>query len=1063
MNPGVVSVQNSRVVFVAMFLVLVGGLVAYQQMGRLEDPEFTIKEALIITPYPGASGEEVAQEVTNPIESACQQLGQLKRVESESTRGRSIVSAVIKDRYDRDKIPQVWDELRRKVGDAQMKLPPSVRGKSMVIDDFGDVYGIFLAITGEGYSFPELRRYAEFLRRELVQVPNVKKVELFGEQQEVVYVEMSRLRLSQLGINEEQIYSHLQARNVAADGGRVRVGDEHLPLDPKGGFRSAEDMLELVIGSDGTGRQLFLKNVATLERSDQDPPRRLLRFDGKPAIGLGISTVQGGNVVTMGEGVRRKLDELKSNQPVGIEIGAINFQPEAVSVATREFIFNLGKAVTIVFVVLFFAMGRKTGVIIGIVLFLTIMATFLVMFMKGNLLMERISLGALIIALCMLTDNAIIVIEGIKVGIESGENRLAVVRDMVAENQWPLFGATAIGVIAFAAIGLSEDATGEYCNSLFWVILISLSLSWISSITVTPLLSYLMFKPSAGSGTGQTSDPYGGILFRIYRRLLVLALRFRWLVVVGSVLGFVLAAYGFTKVNQSFFPPATRPQFLVDVFLPAGTHIRQSEAFARDVQRYVQAQPGVTHVTSFIGGGGLRFLLVYAPEKENPAYVQFLIEMDDWPKIDELLADIQKRLDENYPNANAVAKKFLLGPGSGGRIQARFRGPDPAKLREVADQAMKILADDGGAICIRSDWREPEKVIRPGLRELQARRNGITRVEVAQALETSFEGRVVGFYRKPGSAGTGVFPQESRLLPIIARPPQSEREDVQALTSLQIWSPVAGRMIPLNQVTTDGEVVWEAPIVVRRDRFPTLTVHADPRSGLPSQLFKRVRAKIEQIDFPAGYSLDWGGEYENSRDARAALARPLPYVLALMVFIVVCLFNSIRITLLIWLIIPLAIIGVTTGLLITDKPFGFMALLGVLSLGGELIKNQIVVLSKIITEKDKGKSPYQAILDGGVAKSRPVSMVVFTTVLGMIPLLVDPFFGAMAVCIMFGLSFAAVLSLIVTPVLYAIFFNIHEGDAEQPVAKTVQPLGQQFWDPRGRKGASDVAANSAQE
>ncbi len=394
MNPGVLSVRNDRVVFVAMLFVLLGGIVAYQQIGRLEDPEFTIKEALIITPYLGASAEEVAQEVTNPIENACQQLGQLKSVESESVRGRSVVSAIIQDKYHRDAIPQVWDELRRKIADVQPRLPPAVRGQSMVIDDFGDVYGIFLAITGEGYSQSELRRYADFLRREMLLVPSVKKVELFGEQQEVVFLEISRQRLAQLGINEQQIYGKLQAKNVAVDGGRVRVGDKRIVIDPGGEFRSANDMLGLVIGSDRTGRQLFLKDVATLERGDQDPPRRLLRYDGKPAIGLGISTVQGGNVVTMGEGVRRKLEELKRYQPVGIEIGEINFQSEAVSAATNNFIFNLAKAVTIVFVVLLIAMGRKTGFIIGIVLFLTIMATFLVMYMKGDILMERISLGA---------------------------------------------------------------------------------------------------------------------------------------------------------------------------------------------------------------------------------------------------------------------------------------------------------------------------------------------------------------------------------------------------------------------------------------------------------------------------------------------------------------------------------------------------------------------------------------------------------------------------------------------------------------------------------------------
>jgi multidrug efflux pump subunit AcrB len=1027
MNLGVLTVQKNRIAFVSMLLIVVGGIVAYQRMGRLEDPEFTIKEALVITPYPGASAEDVAREVTNPIEIAVQQLGQLERVESESSRGRSVVSVVIKDEFDKHSIPQVWDELRRKIADAQPQLPPGARGQSMVIDDFGDVYGIFLAITGEGYSQQELRRYAEFLRRELLLATDVKKVDLFSEQQELVYLELSRHRLAQLGLNEEEIYGQLQARNVVADGGRVQVGDEHLPLDPKGGFNSADEMLELVIGSDRSGRQLILRDVATIERADRDPPRRILKYDGQQAIGLGISTVQGGNVVTMGQAVRAKLNELKRNQPIGIEIEEINFQPEAVTAATSDFIFNLIKAVSIVVIVLMFAMGLKTGLIIGMVLFLTIMATFLVMFLDGDILMERISLGALIIALCMLTDNAIIIIEGIKVGIEAGREKMEVVREAVFYNQWPLFGATAIAVIAFAAIGLSNDSTGEYCNSLFWVIFISLTLSWISAITITPLLSSMFFSPKApvAAGEADKSDPYGGPIFTAYRNLLALSLRWRGLVMVLSVVAFIASLWGFGYVKQSFFPPATRPQFMVDVFLPAGTHIRETESTAAAIEAYIQEQPGVTNVTTFVGGGGLRFMLVYSPERENRAYVQFLVDVSDPNDISQLILDIQKELDERFPNANAVAKKFLLGPGAGGRVQARFQGPDPAVLRRLADRAVRVIEDDGNAIGVRHDWREREKVIRPDLFELQARRNGITRVEVARALESGFEGRPVGFFREPG-ADRGLFPQETRLLPIVARPPLAERNDVDALRSMQIWSPVAGRMIPLSQVVSSVEVAWEDPVVMRRDRFPTITVHADPRSGLPSELFGRIRADVEKIKLPAGYSFEWGGEYEDSSNARAALAKSLPAALALMVLIVVCLFNSIRTTLVIWLIAPLAIIGVTVGLLLTGMPFGFMALLGVLSLGGEQIKNSIVVLSKVFQEIQRGADPYQALLSGSVAKLRPVMMVAITTVLGMIPLTQDPFFASMAVAIMFGLSFACVLTLIVAPVLFAIFYGIHE-------------------------------------
>ncbi len=1030
MNPGVLSIKYRQVLVCAVVLAVLGGFVAYRNLGRLEDPEFTIKEALIMTPYPGASASEVADEVSNPIERACQQLGQLDRVESESTRGMSIVTARIKDQYHKAAIPQVWDELRRKIHDVQPQMPPPVRGKSMVMDDFGDVYGIFLAITGEGYSSAELRRYADFLRRELLQVPGVRKVEFFAAQQEVAYLEISRQRLAQLGISEEQIYAKLQDKNIAADGGRVRVGDEHIALDPTGGFRSVQDMMGLVMGSDQSGRQFLLRDVATIQRGDRDPPSRLLRYDGKPAIGLGISAEQGGNIVKMGEAVHRKLTELKPNQPIGIELGEINFQPTSVDTAVRAFMFNLVKAVSIVFVVLIFTMGLRTGAIIGAVLFITIVTTFFVMYLKGDLLMERVSLGALIIALCMLTDNAIIVIEGCKVGIERGEDKLEAVREAVAQNQWPLFGATAIGILAFAAIGLSQDASGEMTNSLFWVILISLSLSWLASVTITPLLSYWLFKPTAGSADAANKDPYGGFFFRAYRRILALALRLRWLTVMVCLAAFVASIFGFGKVRQRFFPSSDRPQFMVDVFLPAATQIRETEALAAEVQRYIQALPNVTHVTAFIGSGGLRFLLVYSPERENPAFVQFLVDVDDWRKIDGLAANVQKRLDEHYPNANAVAQKFLLSLGQGGRIQARFSGSDSAVLRRLADQAEKILEDDGGAVCVRNDWREPVLLVRPQLLELQARRNGITRVDVAHTLQTSFEGRDVAFYREPGGTANGVYPKETRLLPIVSRPPPSEREDVGIIPSLQIWSPIAGRMIPLNQVVSGTEVVWENPVSMRRNRFQTVTVHADPRTGLPSELFNRVRSKIEHIERPPGYSLEWGGEFEDSNRARASLARPLPYVLALMVFICVCLFNSIRTTLLMWLVMPLSIVGVTAGLLITGMPFTFMALLGVLSLGGELIKMQIVVLSKSCAEIRKGKSPYQALIDAGTTKMRPVCMVVITTILGMIPLLLDPFFGAMAAGLMFGLAFAVVLCLIVTPVMYAIFYNVREPSTE---------------------------------
>ena len=683
MNAGEFSVRNNRIIIVAAVFVFLGGVMAYVNLGRLEDPEFTIKEALVITPYPGASAEEVAQEVTNPIESALQQLGQLERVESESTRGRSVVSAIIKDRFHADAIPQVWDELRRKINDVQSRLPPAVRGRSVVVDDFGDVYGVFLAITGDGFTQAELRRYAEFLRRELQTVPDVKKVDLFAEQQEVVYLEMSRQRLAQLGIDEERIYAQLQARNVAADGGRVRVGDAFLPIDPQGGFDSADDMLDLVIGAGGAGPQLTLRDVATVVRADEDPPRRLLRFDGKPGIGLGISTVRGGNVVSMGEAVQRKLDALRPLQPIGIEIGEINFQPTAVTVATGDFVFNLIKAVTIVFVLLLIAMGPRAGLSVGVVLGFTIVASLLIMYFRGGILLERISLGAFIIALCMLTDNAIVITESIKVGIESGKEKLGVIRDAVAHNQWPLFGATAIAIVAFAAIGLSEDNTGEYTRSLFYVIAISLTLSWVASITLTPLLGYALFKPRAGGDRGE--DPYRGAFFQGYRRLLVLSLRFRWAVLVIALGLFVAAVYGFGRVPQNFFPPATRPQFLVDAFLPAGTHIRDSEAFAESVEQ-------------FMHGAARRHARHVVRRRRRPALPARLLAGAGEPGVRAVPGRGRRRGEDRRPAAE--------GPGvPRAELPERQRGGEevPARPRRRAAASRRASAAPTRRRCAR--WR----------------------------------------------------------------------------------------------------------------------------------------------------------------------------------------------------------------------------------------------------------------------------------------------------------------------------------------------------------------------
>ncbi len=997
-----------RVVTLVLTVVMLGaGMVSYQGLSRLEDPEFTIKDALIITAYPGASAAEVEAEVSDRLEKAVQKMGQLKRVVSKSDRGLSTLTVTIKDKYDKYLLPQVWDELRRKVTDAQSDLPPGA-GPSLVVDDYGDVYGIFIAVTGDGYSYAEIKDVVDLLRRELLLVEDVGKIDTFGERTEAIYVELSRDRMSQLGIPPDAVINELRQKNLVTDSGRVEVGGEFITLNPTGEIKTVEQFSEVLISNLGSD-QIYLRDIARVWRGYVEPQNNLILHDMRPAIGLGISTVAGGNVIKMGEALKQRMLELKPQVPVGIEAGLVSVQSDAVNIAIKSFVISLLEAVAIVIVVLLVFMGVRSGLLIGFVLILTISGTFI--FLAPMMVaLERISLGALIIALGMLVDNAIVVVDGVLVRLEKGENAKFAAIEVVKQTAVPLLGATIIAILAFAAIGTSDDNTGEFCRSLYQVVLVSLLLSWVTAVTITPLLCIMFLKqPEEGH---VSEDPYGGKFYAIYKGLLRTCIRLKSLTIMVVVGLFVAALWGFQLVEQSFFPPSTRPQVMVDLWLPQGTHIKETEALAGDVGRYIKEQEGVTHITSLVGKGGLRFLLTYTPEKINSSYAQLLVDVDDPTKMDGLLVNIEAHLQQHYPNVLGYASKFQLGPGSTGKIQARLSGPDRSVLRELSGQVKAILSADPNAKAIRTDWRQRVKMVRPIVAEKQANLNGINRPDIARTLLEGFQGERVGVYR-----------EGDLLLPIILRAEEVNRSDINSLNNLQIWSPAAGSMIPLRQVITGFESGFEDEIIMRRNRKPTITIYADPISGPATVLFAKVRPQIEAIDLPPGYEMEWGGEYEDSGNAQAGLAASIPMFVMIMILITIMLFNSLRQPLIIWLVVPLALIGVTIGLLSANQPFGFMSLLGFLSLMGMLIKNAIVLIEEIVLQGNSDKDLMTAIVDSGVSRLRPVAMAALTTALGMIPLLFDAFFVAMATTIIAGLMFATLLTMIVVPVLYATFYK----------------------------------------
>ena len=1016
MNVAELSIRKSVITWVMTILLLVVGSYSFYQLAWLEDPEFTIKDAIIMTPYPGASAAEVEQEVTDVLEKAIQQLGQLKYVESRSSRGMSQIKAKIRDEYDAHVLPQVWDELRRKVNDAQAQLPPGA-GPSAVNDDFGDVYGIYLAITGEGYTYKETYEFAKLLQRELLHATDVKRIDLYGVQPEEVYVEMRRDKMSEFGISQQDIFDALTAKNLPVSSGHVTLGDEYIPVHPTGEFKSEKEFGDLLISATGrsSDRLVYLRDVAEIKRGYQNPPDTILRYDGEPAIGLGISTVLGGNVVNMGESLKEKMAQLLPQAPLGMKINSIAFQPDAVTTSINGFLVNLAQAVGIVILVLLIFMGVRSGMIIGSILLITITGTFIMMDAM-SVTLERISLGALVIALGMLVDNAIVVTDGMRMKMSQGEEALSAAREVVGRTGVPLLFATFIAILAFAAIGTSQDSTGEYCRTLFSVIMISLTLSWVTAVTITPLFCKTFLKTEKPQTGAEAKGPYDGAPFRFYKRFLSTAIRHRWITVAAVVGLFALSGFGFGFVKQMFFPESPRAQYYLDFWLPEGTHIRETERQMARAEEYLLAHETVEHVSTFIGGGQIRFLLIYTPESQWYSYAQILVDVDDFNNIPGMLNETLEELEALLPGTVINSRAFMMGPSEGGKIQLRIGGPDPEVLRELGNRAEAILLD------------------------------GITRPMLARAIEAAVEGSRAGVYR-----------EQDELLPIVARSPENERIDFTNLGAVQVWSPAARKMIPAGQVITSFETEFENPHLWRRDRTKMLRIHADQRRGLPSEFLARVKPKIEQAlgvdarqatgssvdaedwdgstiavidndrlplkDMP-GYYIAWGGEVEDSARAGAALAGYVPIFFGLMVLLVIVLFNSIKKTLIIWLTVPLAIIGVTAGLLLFNQPFGFMALLGVMSLAGMLIKNAIVLIDQIDLELSGGKQPFQAIVDSGVSRLTPVSMAALTTIFGMVPLLKDAFFVSMAVTIMFGLLFATILTLVVVPVLYAIFFQV---------------------------------------
>ncbi len=1011
MNLAEFAIKNQVLSVIVIALAIVGGWIAYKDMPRFEDPEFTIRTALVITQYPGATPLEVAEEVTEPLERALQQLQEVDDIESTSVNGRSEIKVNIKYEFSPTKadLQLIWTKVRNKVGDATLSLPPGV-GTPYVNDDFGDVYGLYYFLTGAGYTPAELRRYAKTLQSELLQVDGVAKVQMDGALSEAIFVEISQQNLRSLGVSRNTIYGTLEQQNAVVAAGEVDIGGQRLTIRPSGAIDSVEAIQNLLIDTSSEGRLVYLRDVAHVWRGYQTPPSKIYRFNGEPAIALGVSGVLGGNIVQIGNAISEKLVDAETRRPLGMELHQFYNQAQEVEVAVENFVVNVIAALVIVIITLLIFMGLKSAIVIGAVLLLTIAATLATMQIV-DIPMHRISLGALIIALGMMVDNAIVVTEGILVGVARGTKKLEIAKRIVTQTKWPLLGGTLVGIIAFAPIGFAPGSTAEYTGHLFWVIMISLLYSWLFAVTLTPLFCYWLFKEASGVEAGEAKE---NAFFRTYKSFLRGAIAGRLVVVAVVIALFVGSIWGFQFVKSGFFPASTSPQMVVDYWLPQGTRIEQTQEDIEKIEAYVRGLDGVVAVETSIGAGGIRYMLVYGPEQQNAAYAQLLVRTESYEQIDDLLINVQNYIDAGYPNAQGKVWRFVLGPGGGSKIEATFSGPDPAVLRGLADKAKAIMVADGGAISIKDDWRQQVSSIEPLYSHVKGQRAGISRTDLANAIATNFSGNTVGVYREGDD-----------LIPIISRAPLNERVGVDDIQNIQVLSSVTGQAVPIGQVVDGFQTVWDNGTLKRLDRIWTIKAQSDPLPGeLPSELLARIRADIEAIELPPGYNQVWDGEYGDSKESNDNLASTIPLGLLAMVLTVVVLFGTVKQPVVIWLVVPLALIGVVLGLVLTQTPMEFMAILGLLSLSGLLIKNAIVLVDQIDVEIAEGKARLDAIVEAASSRVRPVMMGTLTTVLGVLPLFADAFFKSMAVVIVFGLTFATILTLIIIPVLYAIFFRV---------------------------------------
>ena len=999
--------SKKPVTILLLVLVLAGGLLAYVKMGKLEDAPFTIKQALVLTPYPGASPSEVQSQVTDVLEESIQALGELYYLKTENRAGLSKITVYVKKETRADEMQQLWDKLRRKVSDVQSKLPEGA-GPSVVNDDFGDVLGVFYGLTGSGHSYRELEDEAKLIKNEILKVKDVAKVEIYGTQTPTIDISVSPSVMARSGITMADIARAFEAQNKVVDAGGIDVGSNRLRIESTGNFYSLDDIRNLTIVS-RTGEHFRLADITRIEESYQTPASNLMRINGQPAVGIAISTVPTGNVVDMAAAVKESLQQMSGSMSEGFELVTLYDQGYESAVANQGFILNLIISVLTVVAILLFFIGFKNGLLIGSGLVFSIFATLIVM-LCTDIALQRMSLAAIIIAMGMLVDNAIVVSDSALVNMQRGMRKRVAIMRACSSTALPLLAATVIAILTFLPIYFSPHITGELLSSLVIVIGVSLMFSWVFALTQTPFfIQEFVRRPRPEE---LKSTLFDGKYYNMFRRSLHWVIKHRYATIACMVLLLVLSAWSFKFIPKVFVPALDKQYFTVDVWLPEGSNIDETGKLAEEMAEYIRTHGEAEMVSTFIGRTPPRYYLSNVAFGPQSNYTQLLVKCHTSEESRRLNAALQDSIRLKFPGPLIKVNKFELSPLTEAVIEARFLGPDPAVLDSLVGQAIEIMRRNPKVADARNEWGNMALMLRPVYDPVKAGELGITKAQMMQSVKSISDGVPVGIYR-----------DNEKKVPVLLKSEGYDITDAASLGNFSVWN--GERSAPLSQVTERIETTWEFPQMRTYNRQLSMAAMCGVKPGhTMAEVHGEIRSEIEAMPLPPGYTFFWDSQYKDQGEAMEAIAKYFPLAFLMLIVILVALFGNFRQPIIILCILPLSLIGVAVGMLLTGFDFGFFPIAGWLGLLGMIIKNVIVLIDEINIQRREGVPAYTAVIESTVSRTRPVLMAATTTILGMVPLLFDIAFGGMAATIIFGLTFATLLTLFVTPALYILFYRI---------------------------------------